>query len=268
MELQLGDVQTTALIPLAIKANETMSRKPRIKDPKAVEIIKALNIDTDQYDKFMSHEGVVARTIMMDRQLKGIIKKAPDTVVVNVGAGFDNRFPRVDNGRIYWFDLDLPDAIAARKKAFPDQDRVTMIAGNALENGWCDQVREVLAGRKAKPVFIAEGLFMYFTMDQIKTFLNVLKDNFPEGGTLIAEQNCKMMQKNEKYHDTVKSTNAHFVSGTDSGQEIADLTEGIRLVEEHSFNEVMKRYSIRGKLFALLLPKMNNRWATFKWGQA
>ncbi len=92
-----------------------MSRKPRIKDPKAVEIIKALNIDTDQYDKFMSHEGVVARTIMLDRQLKGIIKKAPDTVVVNVGAGFDNRFPRVDNGRIYWFDLDLPDAIAARR---------------------------------------------------------------------------------------------------------------------------------------------------------
>lgn len=266
MNLKLGDVQTTALIPLAIKASETMRPKARIKDEKAVEIIRALNVDPAPYDKFMSHEGVVARTIMLDRQLKGIIKKAPDTVVVNLGAGFDNRFSRVDNGKIHWFDLDLPDAIAVRKKVFPDQERVTMFAASALESDWCAEVQKVLAGRKAKPVFLAEGLFMYFTLDQIKTLLLVLRDNFPEGGTLIAEQNNKLMQKNEKYHDTVKTTNAHFVSGTDSAQEIADLVEGIRLVEEHSFNEEMKKYSIRGKLFALLLPKMNNRWATFAWG--
>lgn len=265
MELKLGDVQTTALIPLAVKANETMRKNARIKDRKAVEIIKALKIDTTQYDKFMSHEGVIARTIMLDRQLKGIIQNAPDTVIVNVGAGFDDRFSRMDNGKILWFDLDLPDAISARKKAFSERERVTMLAGSALEDDWCEKVQEALVGRKSKPVFIAEGLFMYLTLDQIKTFLEVLKNSFPNGGILIAEQNCKAMQKNEKHHDTVKNTNAHFMSGTDSGQEIADLTEGFRLVEEHSFNEEMKKYSIRAKLFALLLPKMNDRWATFNW---
>jgi O-methyltransferase involved in polyketide biosynthesis len=265
MELKLGDVQTTALIPLAVKANETLRKNARIKDKKAVEIIRTLNINTEQYDKFMSHEGVIARTIMLDRQLKGIIKKHPDTVVVNVGAGFDDRFSRMDNGRILWFDLDLPDAIAARRKAFPERDRVTMIAGNALEDDWCEQVKNSLADRKTKPVFIAEGLFMYLTIEQIRTFLEVLKNNFLDGGILIAEQNCKMMQKNEKHHDTVKNTNAHFMSGTDSGQEIADLVDGFQLMEEHSFNEEMKKYSIRAKIFALLLPKMNDRWATFRW---
>ena len=265
MELELGDVQTTALIPLAVKANETMRDNARIRDDKAVEIIKALKIDTKQYDRFMSHEGVIARTIMLDKKLKEMIRKEPDIVIVNIGAGFDNRFSRVDNGRIRWFDLDLPDAIAARKKAFPEQERVTMIAGNALEDGWSAVVKEAVSGRETKPVFLAEGLFMYFTMDQIKDFLNVLKNNFPDGGTLIAEQNNKYMVKNEKYHDTVKNTKAHFMSGTDSGQEIADLVPGFTLTEEHSFNEEMKKYSIRGKLFALLFPKMNDRWATFTW---
>ena len=98
MELKLGDVQTTALIPLAVKANETMRDNARIRDDKAVEIIKALGIDTEQYDKFMSHEGVIARTIMLDKQLKKMIRKEPDMVIVNIGAGFDNRFSRVDNG--------------------------------------------------------------------------------------------------------------------------------------------------------------------------
>ena len=157
MELQLGDVQTTALIPLAVKASETMRDNPRIRDPKAVEIINALGIDTTSYDKFMSHEGVIARTIMLDRQLKEIIKKAPDTVIVNIGAGFDNRFSRVDNGTIFWFDLDLADSIAARKKAFEEQERVRMIAGNALDSEWCGEVREKLIGRASKPVFMIVG---------------------------------------------------------------------------------------------------------------
>ncbi|MBQ8959730.1 MAG: class I SAM-dependent methyltransferase [Ruminococcus sp.] len=265
MELKLGDVQTTALIPLACKASETLRKDPRIRDQKAVEIIRALDIDTQQYDKFMSHEGVVARTIMLDRQLKEIIRKFPDSVIVNVGAGFDDRFHRVDNGRIRWFDLDLPDAIAARKKAFPPEDRVTMIPGSALEEDWCPAVQEALSESSSGPVFLAEGLFMYLTLDQIRTFLEILKRNFPGGGTLIAEQNSKLLQKNEKHHDTVKKTNAHFLSGTDTAQEIADLTDGIRLISEHSFNEEMRKYSIRGKLFALLLPNMNDRWATFCW---
>lgn len=266
MELKLGDVQTTALIPLAVKANETLRPNPRIRDEKAVEIIKHLNIDTKPYDAFMSHEGVVARTIMLDRQLKRIIEKEPESVIVNIGAGFDDRFSRVDNGRILWFDLDLPDAMVARQKAFEKRERVYEIAGDALKDSWCAEVNKVLDGRSAKPVFIAEGLFMYLTLDQIRGFLEVLKRGFPGGGTLIAEQNNKLMAKNEKYHDTVKNTKAHFMSGTDSGKEIAALTDGIRFIDEHSFNEEMKKYSVRGWLFAFLLPKMNDRWATFEWG--
>ena len=34
MELKLGDVQTTALIPLAVKASETLRKKPRVRDKK------------------------------------------------------------------------------------------------------------------------------------------------------------------------------------------------------------------------------------------
>ena len=81
-------MQETAIIPLAVKASETLRPNARIKDQMAVEIIQALDIDTKPYDKFMSHEGVVARTIMLDRQLKEIIRDSPDTVVVNIGYRF------------------------------------------------------------------------------------------------------------------------------------------------------------------------------------
>lgn len=61
MELQLGDVQETMLIPLAIKANETLRENARICDTRAVEIVKSLGLDTSKYDKFMSHEGEIGR---------------------------------------------------------------------------------------------------------------------------------------------------------------------------------------------------------------
>lgn len=70
MNLQLGDVQETALIPLAIRANETKRKNARVHDEKAVEIIETLAVNTKRMDKFFSHEGVVAETIMFDSAVK------------------------------------------------------------------------------------------------------------------------------------------------------------------------------------------------------
>ena len=264
MTLQLGDVQTTALIPVAIKASETKRKNPRVKDEIAVHIIEGLEMDTKPFDKFLSHEGVIARTVMLDRMLSDWISTNPNGIIVNIGAGFDNRFSRVDNGKISWFDVDLPDSIAARKKVFEERERVGMISGNALTDDWVEPVKKEIQKKNSPIVFIAEGLFMYFSMEEIRTFLSILKNNFPKG-TLIAEQNNPLLANNQKHHDVVKATNAVFKSGTRSGQEIADLCDGINFVEEHSFNEEMKKYSIRGWLFAKILPKMNDRWARFEW---
>ena len=37
------------------------------------------------------------------------------------------------------------------------------------------------------------------------------------------------------------------------------------LVSETNYNEEMKKYSIRGKLFAIVGKNINNRLAVFKW---
>lgn len=72
--LKLGDVQETALIPLAVRAEETKRKNARIHDLKAVKIIDDLYVDTKKYNKFFSHEGVVARTVMIDREVKNLLK--------------------------------------------------------------------------------------------------------------------------------------------------------------------------------------------------
>jgi len=100
MELKFGDIQETALIPLAIKASETARPNARIRDLKAKEIIDTLGVDVSKYDPFMSHEGVVARTIMFRDALTKLLKQYPDALCINLGCGFDDKFSQVDNGRL------------------------------------------------------------------------------------------------------------------------------------------------------------------------
>lgn len=263
MKVKLGTVQETMLIPLVIKASETQRPKARIRDKKAVEILEQLELDTDKYDKFMSHEGVVARTIMFDRALKSYLQQYPDAVCVNLGCGLDSRFSRVDNGSILWYDIDLPDAIAVRKQFFQEEERVRLIEGSILEPDW---TRLVKKGKKV--IFIAEGILMYFTREQVKALLGVISQEFTDY-ILLAELMPLAAARMSKHHDTVKNTGAVFSWGTDSGKELEQLRPGLKLIKENSFNDVMKGFTFRGWLMGTLpkIKDMNDRLAVFQYGQ-
>ena len=259
MALTFGDVQETALIPLAIKASETARENARIRDEKAKAIIEALGVDVSRYDPFLSHEGVVARTIMFRDELKRLLEKYPDAVCINLGCGFDDKFSQVDNGRLTWFDVDLPDQIAVRRKVYEDRERCTMVEGSALDGSWT-----AVIPKSDMYIIVMEGVLEYFSKDQVKICLNMLCDCFGHG-YLLAELHSPFMEKNSKHHDAVKHTNATFGWGTESGEEYLDLEGRMSLVSETSYNEEMKKYTIRGKIFAIIGKKINNRLAVFKW---
>lgn len=61
------------------------------------------------------------------------------------------------------------------------------------------------------------------------------------------------------------NTNATFGWGTKSGKEYLELEQRLSYVSERNYNEEMKKYSIRGKLFAIVGKNINNRLAVFKW---
>ena len=160
MDLKFGDIQETALIPLAIKASETSRPNARIRDLKAKEIIDSLGVDVSKYDPFMSHEGVVARTIMYRDQLKALLRQYPDAVCINLGCGFDDKFSQVDNGKLQWFDVDLADQIAVRRKVYQDRDRCVMLEGDALNGEWTKKIP-----KSDMYIIVMEGVLEYFSKE-------------------------------------------------------------------------------------------------------
>lgn len=260
-QIQFGDIQETALVTLAIRASETARPNPRIRDEKAKEIIDALGVDVSKYDPFLSHEGVVARTIMFADALRALIERYPDALCINLGCGFDDKFGQVDNGQVEWFDVDLPDQIAVRRKVYEDRPRCTMIEGDALDGAWTQR----LPKDRSTTIVVMEGVLEYFTKEQTETCLHMLCDSF-EHGWLVAEMNSMFMVRHSKQHDAIKNTNATFKWGTDSGEEFVELEPRMRLISEQSYNVEMRRHTLRGKLFAATLGKnLNNRLAIFSW---
>lgn len=261
-KLKLGDVQETALIPLSNRATETLRKNPRVRDSKSVQIIRELNIETSKFDKTITHECVIARTIMFDNAVNSFIKKYPDAVCFNIGCGLDDRFSRVDNGHILWYDIDLEDSIAVRSKIFENTNRRKMLVGNVLETEWHKSIFKS-DNDKRRVLVIAEGLLMYFSKEDNQKILENIVSIAPQGTLVVEMMRPSMMD--EKKHDTVKETNAKFGWGTTSGHEFEQLEPKMKLVSERSFSKQMMKSTPLSRIIGLVSMKINNRIAIFEW---
>jgi len=122
--------------------------------------------------------GLVAiRAKPFDEKVKAYIAEHPYASVINIAAGLDTTFCRVDNGTIHWYDLDLPAVIDIRRQLLPEPERVTYIAKSLLDPSWCEDVKHTEDG-----VFmIAGGVLRFLEEAQVKQFFSMLADNFPCG---------------------------------------------------------------------------------------
>lgn len=182
----LSGVAETLLIPLYNRAMESQRPDAIMKDEKAVALVKQMSYDFDQVRKIRIFEAnKVARIMLtreMDRYAQDFLIRHPEAVVVHIGCGLDSRFERVDNGRVEWYDLDLPDVIGLRRKFIGDEgERYHLLGCSVLEDAWLEAVKV----HSQRPfLFLAENVFVYFKEAQVKSLVLKLRDYFP-GAELV-----------------------------------------------------------------------------------
>lgn len=153
----LTGVAETLLIPLYGRAVETRKRAGVLSDPRAVEIVGAIDYDFGRFGNDRGVYGSVLRTAVFDHWVSAFLRRHPEGTVFEVGGGLNTRYERLDNGTAHWVDLDLPQATELRRRFFSDTDRRRMIAASILDDTWIDQVR-ALPG----PFFVAaEASILY-----------------------------------------------------------------------------------------------------------
>lgn len=56
-----------------------------------------------------------------------------------------------------------------------------------------------------------------------------------------------------------------LAGGTKNGKELLPLDPKLTLINERSFWEEMKKYTVVGKIGSVITPKLNNRLAIYRW---
>ena len=231
----LSGVPETMLQTIYARAKETRSRGA-ISDPKAVEIVEKLDYDFSLADKDKAmHDGVIARTIVLDRLAGKYLKKNRGAVVVNIACGLDTRCYRT-KGWAHWYNLDLPETIEVRRKILPPTEKITQIAMSAMDD-WGGSVKE----KNTPALVIIEGLTMYLSAEDVKRIFAVISKRFEHTVVLVETMNPAMAKHFKE--KSIEGSKAKFSWGVKDGKELSALIPGFRLREQHSLTEGMAEFA-------------------------
>jgi O-methyltransferase involved in polyketide biosynthesis len=255
--VRLGAVQQTLMIPLYGRSVESRKRRPLLRDDRAVQIVESIDYDFAQMKAFAGGaRGAVLRTAMFDVWVRRFLADHPCGTVVEIGTGLNTRFERLDNGRVHWFDLDLPDVIELRRRFFTDTDRRRMIAGSVLEPAWVDVVR-------ASPgpyLFVAEAVLLYFTPDQVEQAITLIAANFPEA-VLALDTGGQVMADAVNRNDVMRDMGARMTWICQDPAEVERL--GVRLLDSRTFAqpqpELRARMPLRFRALAVVMGALFRR---------
>ena len=241
----LGMIQETMLITLWARARESQRSDAIIRDEKSIEIYNAIDYDFARFQAgWKSQVGVAVRDRLFDRIVRDFLKRHPEATIINIGAGLDLRFFRIDNGLVRWFDLDLPDAIALRRLYIKETDRLTYLEGSALDASWIEHIRN----QDDRPtMLIAEGVLMFFQQAEVQKLFARFSANFP-GGEMLFDCIGPLMVRFPFLHDTLPWTKARFQWGVRRKSDIVNWDKNWQVREYRS-----------------LLDECPHRWRWMRW---
>ncbi len=243
-KITLSGVTETMLQTIYARAKET-KRRGAITDKKAVEIVGKLDYDFSLADKDSAmHDGVIARTIVLDRLAKKYLAEHRGAVVVNIACGLDTRCYRM-KGYSHWYNLDLPETIAVRKSILPPTEKITQIAMSAMDD-WSEEVAE----RGVPALVIIEGLTMYLSAVDVQRIFAVISERFENVQVLVEIMNPMVVKRIKE--KSIEGSKAKFTWGVKNGRQLAELIPEFNFVEDHSLTEGMAAfmpiYKVLGKI--------------------
>ena len=238
--IRLGAVPETLLVPLYARAVENRRKHPILEDSKALGMVESIDWDFQRFNQRFTIIGCTLRSAMFDEWVKEFLRGHPEGTVIEIGSGLNTRFERLDNGRLRWFDLDLPEVIELRRKFFTDTERRTTLAASILDADWIATVRQ----SPGPYFFVAETVFVYLKEQEVKAALAQITEHFPFVNIAFDTFGRKAVNKGNKDHAQKKMA-ARFAWACEDPREIDNWNIGLRLLESRTVVDVPEHLKSR-----------------------
>jgi methyltransferase (TIGR00027 family) len=229
---QLSGVPETLLIPLAMRAAESRRPDAIIHDPTAERIVGAMNYDfTPLRGAWMTQADVAVRTEIIDDLVRSAMAKHPRLVVATLGAGLDGRSDRLDDGRVRWLDIDLPEVIDLRRRFFHETERRRFVPRSLLDFTWIDDLARL---PEEHVLVIAEGVLHYFAEADVRRLLGEIADRLPPAD-LVVHTTSPACTRYQARNRIFRSFRAPFAWGIASARDLEEWDHRLEFVSEQPF---------------------------------
>ena len=249
--IELGNVEITLLLPLWGRAVESLKKNARLTDKTSVDIIEKIDYDFSVISANIhpiTRFEWIARSIHIDKAIREFILQYPKATIVNIGCGLDTTFERVDNGDLFWYDLDLPGVIELRRKFIPESKRRKFISRSFLDDSWFKDLHI-----DENVFLIAAGVLYYFEENQLREIFNKIVSAFP-GSEFIFDAASSIGVKTANKEVIKKSgldEKSFLKWGVQTAGEIKKWNNKIAVIEEFPmFKNMTKGLSFKNKFYA------------------
>lgn len=237
VNFELTGVPHTLLIPLLGRAMASQDTKSSFHDARSLSLIKSLNYNFDNLlEKMASFSTSITwagdRALYFDNEIKTFLHTHPNATIVNLGAGLETAFYRVDNGMLTWVDLDVPEVMNIRHKLLPPPKRVHYISKSIFDYTWLNDLQQL----GPDFFFFAGGLFIYFTPEQVKSLFIKMANQFP-GTEMVFDSIAKddLTSANEMFKK-LEMIDARFQWGIDE-KEVEAWSPKIKILKHLLYHQ-------------------------------
>ncbi|PSW19324.1 class I SAM-dependent methyltransferase [Photobacterium sanctipauli] len=171
------DIPSDLLQPLWLRSRESLADDRLIYDPMAAAACRQCSLKPDCLAGNVTEQQLLhaSLTLQCDRQVEDFLRRHPGGRIINIGAGLDTRFYRVDNGLCRWFDIDITENLVWRQRLFHDSERYRMITGSITDLAWL----QALPGTASCPVMLlCDQALLHCDTGVVSKFLQAIGCHF------------------------------------------------------------------------------------------
>jgi O-methyltransferase involved in polyketide biosynthesis len=256
VKVNLRNVHETLLLPLWGRAEEAKMKDPVLKDRAAAELVGRIDYDFSKFHSQLKQFQILALAIRareFDSMIRDFIQRHPRATIVNIGAGLDTTYNRVDNGKIRWYDLDVPQVIRLRSELMSCGCEETVIPKSMFDESFFDDIREPQDGI----LFLVGGVLMYFEEEKVREFFSMIGRRYPGCEIVfdsIAPAGIRIASRMVK---KAGIDGAEMKWGVRRASELEGWHIGLKLLESYPLGYKTKIYPSWG-MFSGTLMRLNN----------
>jgi O-methyltransferase involved in polyketide biosynthesis len=179
--LALSGIPATSLWGLRARAEEHLRPDALFQDPVAAAWYRGwaphVPPEVNRWYTPALQQGIALRTAILDQATQQWLEQHPEHGLIELGCGFSTRFFRLEMPVHPWYELDLAEILAMRRRWGEMPENLHLIESSVFDTQWMQTLAS--AHPPDKLMLVAEGLLMYFPLTQVRAFFADLQRYLP-----------------------------------------------------------------------------------------